>query len=146
MTDLVTVGSPLTHGEYLLTLGVFPDDQAQEFEARKVSRGLLVSPPRFRGRRWPIDVPPGRQAVLHHAGVFALTRWSNLYFEVDELLWGDAIGGPVAPVLGPGIADVAVKTGDAPDFFAHVLYWDIRKGRDAPHLNALRAAINLEDI
>lgn len=38
----------------------------------------------------------------HHAAVFAPTRWTNLYYP------GDVFGQRLAPLFGPGIADVAL--------------------------------------
>jgi len=66
---------------------------------------------------------------LHHGGVFGLTRWTNLYFPITDLFWGDAIGGPVAPVFGAGIVDIAVSTRrpNAAEFFTHTAYWDVKR-------------------
>ena len=46
------------------------------------------------------------------------------------------------------IADLPVYTNNAKrdNFFAHVLYWDTKYGGDAPHIRALRDAIDLGDF
>ena len=86
---------------------------------------------------------------FHHGGQFALTRWTNLYFPVSQLLWGDAIGGPVAPIFGYNVVDLAVYESNKKrdSFFAHVLYWvlpQVAAGK-APHIVALQNAIDLAD-
>ena len=105
----------------------------------------------------------GNRLYFHQGGLFGLTRWTNLYFPVSELLWGDAIGGPVAPIFGRNIVDVPVymnKLRDAslfartrywavpPNLFAHILYWVLppKEGSEAPHIRALIDAINLADL
>ena len=55
----------------------------------------------------------------------------------------------LAPIFGANVLDVPVSTHEPPkaDFFTHTAYWDITRdgGRKAPHIVALRQAINLED-
>ena len=93
--------------------------------------------------------PDTHTAQLHHGGTFGMTRWTNLYFPIVSILWGDAIGGPVRPVFGDCAKDVIVstKTAGGPAFFTHVAYWktDCPDGRKAPHLAALIEAIDLPD-
>jgi len=56
---------------------------------------------RVDGDGWlTFEDPNTKVRQFHHGGLFALTRWTNLYFQVSNLLWGDAIGGKVAPVFG----------------------------------------------
>ncbi len=78
--------------------------------------------------------------------------------KVHEIFWGDAIGGPVAKAFC-GLGDEpARKDGYAVDrevwtekeghigFFSHTKYWDTKShDREAPHIKALRAAIDLPD-
>jgi hypothetical protein len=100
--------------------------------------------------------------ILHHAAPFAVTRWTNLYFPARRGLFGDIIGGPVAPVFGAGVKDVAVRLkrdwlNRSPG--AHVRYWmreretdpgDLPREADTadaePALEALRAAIALDEL
>jgi hypothetical protein len=57
----------------------------------------------------------------------------------------------VGSLFGDGpktnVVDLAVYTNLSKQntFFAHVLYWDTKHGRDAPHILALRDAIDLAD-
>jgi hypothetical protein len=81
-----------------------------------------------------------------------LTRWTNLYFPVSQLLWGDGIGRELGPLFGDpagtNIADVPVFTNPSKRsaFFAHVLYWsDPGSKPAAPHIEALRMAVDLAD-
>jgi len=88
---------------------------------------------------------------FHHGGQFALTRWTNLYFPASELLWGDPIGGEVGSLFGDppssNIADVPVYTNSdhLASRFAHTLYWKCDAGRLQPHIEVLKAAIDLDD-
>ena len=48
---------------------------------------------------------------------FTVTRWTNLWFPVIRgSLHGDWFGGPVGPLFGPGIRDIAVQ-GNKPERF-----------------------------
>lgn len=150
VTDLVTAGSPLTYGNFLMAAG---DDLFQRAQADRI---LPKCPPvpevepgsghqRVTFDRPYSDVHTGQSrtlTVLHHAAPFAVTRWTNLYFEVGWFgLKGDLIGGPVAPLFGDWVNDVPLP---APSFtLAHTSYWRPLGGNDA-HLAALRQALRLE--
>ena len=70
---------------------------------------------------------------FHHGGVFGLTRWTNIYFPLEQGFWGDAIGGPLAPIFGSHVLDVPVSTRAAggADFFTHTAYWDVARPKGA---------------
>ena len=142
ISDLVTLGSPLTHCEFLLAQ--CPAQWAQ----MKLEREYPTSPPQFEDLRdegrlvKQIMSFPSEHAtlqILHHAALFACTRWTNLYFPADP------VGGPVSGPdrFGVGIRDVALK----PTRWwarwtpaAHVCYWG-RKETFARR--QLRLALNL---
>jgi hypothetical protein len=93
------------------------------------------------------------QREFHHAALFGLTRWTNLYFPMKQLFWGDAIGGPLADIFGANIKEVKtnenVETNSATyEFFTHTAYWDTNRsgGRAAPHIEKLIQAVNLADL
>ena len=92
---------------------------------------------------------PNAKVRLHHGGMFGMTRWTNLFFPIVSIFWGDAIGGAMQKVFGDYIKDVPVstKTDDGTRFFAHVAYWktDCPEKRQAPHLSSLIEAVNLRD-
>jgi hypothetical protein len=149
VTDFVTLGSPLTHAHYLMCRGDTEDELRADFERRTREREFPTCPPRQIDGDGQLTFvnPIDQKRHFHHGGQFALTRWTNLYFPVAQMLWGDAIGGPVGSIFGKNIADVPVWTNTArrDNFFAHVLYWDIKLGINAPHVVALRDAIDLAD-
>jgi hypothetical protein len=150
VTDFVTMGSPLTHAYYLMCRGYTELDLIADFQRRTLEREFPTCPPELLdGDGWlTFEDPNTKVQQFHHGGLFALTRWTNLYFQVSNLLWGDAIGGKVAPVFGRNVADVCVHTGDKQhdDFFSHILYWDInRPNPNAQHIVTLQKAIDLGD-
>ena len=106
VTDLVTCGSPLAHAAILLA------DSPQDLARRQRERELPTCPPTAQCEEDPFvyehnltdddGAPAGTVPVLHTSATFASVRWTNLYFDADF------IGGPVAPVFGPGVRDVVV--------------------------------------
>lgn len=131
VSDLVTVGSPLAHGEVLLAEG------ADQLATAQQLRLLASNPPvpqtleasashPFRYRAWR-----GRTycTKLHHRAVFAATTWTNIWFS------NDLVGGPLQQRFGPGIRDVALETGSATIWsaigrFTHTSYWGSSKAAD----------------
>jgi hypothetical protein len=150
VTDFVTLGSPLTHAHYLMCDGRTEAEIERDFERRAHEREFPTCPPRMLDGDLRLTFqPPTGPRLFHHGGQFALTRWTNLYFPVSQVFWGDAIGGAVSPVFGDWVKDVAVSTRQTGgvSFFTHTAYWktDCSEKREAPHLAALRSAINLAD-
>ncbi|HSM19531.1 MAG TPA: hypothetical protein VK844_04080 [Hyphomicrobiales bacterium] len=155
ITDFVTVGSPLTHAEFLLA-----KDHA-ELDRKIEQRELPTAPPYPElgndGKRAIAYGPPrpfaGRIAMrtLHHAAMFAPMRWTNIYDPHRLILFGDIISGPCRQELGPGVKDVAVRIkGRRGRLFTHTEYWwwdDDRHAVDDPpeHIKVLREALNLLD-
>jgi hypothetical protein len=125
ITDFITVGSPLAHASLLLAHG--PAD----LERRKLERELPASPPvREDGQHFSYVRETPRKdrqrlsaRVIDHAGVFATTVWTNLYFPCRFLLFGDLVGGAVAPAFGAGVHDIPVKTKVRFGWLAHTEYW-----------------------
>jgi len=150
ITDLVTAGSPLTYADFLMAA----DESA--FEAAKADRVLPTCPPTTetesksgfrrvtfdRSYRDAIDGSHRTFSYFHHGAPFAVTRWTNLYFETERLgTSGDIIGGPVAPQFGPWVRDVPLRSPGAG--FTHTWYWRPTADSDV-HLKALSAALNLD--
>jgi hypothetical protein len=153
VTDFVTLGSPLTHALYLMCNGRSEEELKQNFRRRVSEREFPVCPPMRDDGDDSFtfsDARTGRQR-FHHGALFALTRWTNLFFPMSQLLWGDAVGGPLmgADLFGDGVRDVKVATrrDGKTALFAHTDYWKTTAGdrRHGPHIEALCAAINLED-
>jgi hypothetical protein len=125
VTDFITLGSPLAHGLLLLARS------RAEFERKKAQNELPVSPPlpdhkgefSYHVNYKREDGTPRTTIALHHAAVFAVTRWTNLYFPARFGLKGDLIGGPIDGELGPGVVDIDVTTMTRRGWLAHTSYW-----------------------
>ncbi|AYQ30267.1 hypothetical protein DT070_20995 [Polaromonas sp. SP1] len=146
VSDFVTLGSPLAHAPLLLAR----DQKA--LSAKFQEREYAQCPPVLEVRRSKgQDVHSFRyfdkklsRKVLHHAALFAVTRWTNLYFPCRALLWGDLVGGPVAGVFGAGVRDVPVRTRRRFGLCSHTFYWRAAlRGDD--HIDKLREAVNVLD-
>jgi len=126
VTDFVTLGSPLAHGSILLA----KDDK--ELGTRQRERELPTCPPAedqdeiySYPKRYQYSNQPRSIRILHHAAVFADTRWTNVYFPMKLGLLGDWVGGPARPIFGLGILDVPVTEGFVRflPLLAHSRYW-----------------------
>lgn len=173
VSDFVTLGSPLTHAEFLLARdrdGVseaklqrqFPScPPALEFDRSTGLHHFTYRPDWLRRIGDSHDAEAPR--IPHHAALFAYTRWTNLHSPHRWIALGDIISGPVAESFGletaagtvRGIRDIAVlpsmgedgrpATGERRPFFAHTRYWSgSRPDAPAPpHVEALRRALRL---
>ncbi|GAA0274437.1 hypothetical protein GCM10009127_13690 [Alteraurantiacibacter aestuarii] len=165
VSDFVTMGSPLTHAEFLME-----KDRAAVSKA-KDKRVLPACPPvmeydgttkklhftyrtgKVKGEGVTHDLEAPR--VPHHAALFAFTRWTNIFSPLRGVVGGDIVSGPVADIFGldagetekpvSGIRDIAVlpTAGGTPQdrkkrWFTHLLYWnmDAAKTGDAAHVPA----------
>jgi pimeloyl-ACP methyl ester carboxylesterase len=153
VTDFVTLGSPLTHAHYLMCDGQSEEELNKDFARRVSEREFPVCPPvqDDSDHRLTFWDARAKRRRFHHGAQFGLTRWINLYFPMSQLLWGDAVGGPVAgaELFREGVRDLKVWTrrDRKTALFTHTAYWNTKvgDGRQGPHIEALRAAINLED-
>lgn len=151
VTDFVTLGAALTHANFLMCVGKSEPDLQKDFARRVSEREFPTCPPALLDNDGVLSFinPRTGQREFHHGALFGLTRWTNIYFPLEQVFWGDAIGGPLAPIFGSHIADVAVSTRTAggADFFTHTAYWktDCPEGWKAPHIAALRKAVDLAD-
>jgi hypothetical protein len=163
ITDFVTLGSPLTHVEFLIAT----DDK--DLENRIQAREMPTAPPYREALdpdvlkaaeavgALPIETDPKKsrliafphlpgavQWTLHHAAPFAVVRWTNIHDPSRLVLQGDVIGGPLAPALGRAIADIDLrKLRGQSLWFSHTRYW--RPGSDPRQLDVVRKAVNLLD-
>lgn len=152
VTDFVTLGSALTHAYFLMCKGKTRDDLRADFARRTTEREFPTCPPTQLGDDGLLafDNPLSKTKQVHHGAVFGLTRWTNIYFPVEQIFWGDAIGGPLAPIFGRHIVDLPVSTKDPSeaDFFTHTAYWDVAREPLkflAPHIATLQKAVDLAD-
>jgi hypothetical protein len=151
VTDFVTLGAALTHAHFLMCVGKIRLDLQNDFARRVREREFPTCPPQRLDDDGLLSFANPRTGArkFHHGALFGLTRWTNIYFPLEQVFWGDAIGGPLAPIFGSHVLDVAVSTRAAggADFFTHTAYWDVGRseGWSAPHIVALRKAIDLAD-
>lgn len=156
ISDLVTLGSPLAHAPSLLA------DTPEAFAEMLARREVAACPPQFEifgdgARRFSYCRAPGQAddsdagpRAPHNSAVFAATRWSNIFFPMQGLLRGDLIGGPVAPVFGPGVEDIAARAPYQGGWFPHMHYFlpDAEAAWGDPawldHRRAIRRAVDLE--
>lgn len=153
VSDFISMGSPLAHAKFLLA------GNDEEFAKRIKDREYPACPPvleetenseedaRF-SYRPNIRDENGKRGwhVPHHAAPFSVTRWTNLYFPVEAVLWGDFIAGPLSPVFGEGIRDIPVYLDERKKcgFFSHTRYWKMpADGSVPPQIAALRESLDL---
>lgn len=149
VTDFVTLGAALTHAKYLMCEKTDDLTAGGVFTQRVRQHEYPVCPPHETPPDGLLLFKKNNARRFHSGGLFGLTRWTNLYFPVRQLLWGDAIGGPLKPLFGGCIEDVEVSVGDGwrNSFFTHTAYWSLKYpgGAAAPHIEKLRNAVNLKD-
>ncbi|MGJ7488581.1 hypothetical protein ACSFA2_25170 [Variovorax sp. LT2P21] len=152
VSDFVTAGSPLAHGSWLLKL-----DADTTFSDLVRERSFPTCPPQTEPVASPVpgqirkaftfthaydnaDNPKSKRSVQvpHHGGLFALTRWTNLYFPYRGLYDGDPVGGPVAEWFGSWVKDVRLRDTKG---FAHTRYTSRNLEHDA--VIQVRSALNL---
>lgn len=127
VTDFVTLGSPLSHAEFLVSR-----DRAA-FEERKAERLFPTCPPMLEhGKRVSSFLyPEHERKFAHHAAMFAATRWVNIHDPDLVPFLGDFISGPCRPNFGPGVMDLPVRIrrrGLFGRLVTHTDYWNVRAG------------------
>jgi hypothetical protein len=160
ITDLITLGSPLTHAEFLMA------NSADELRRHQADREFPVSPPlrellddpeairKAEDAGFNLDPTSPRLLCfpfgsadkwqLHHAAPFAAVRWTNIHDPAVLVMLGDIISGAVAPIYGPGVIDVDLRTVRGQSFrFSHTRYWSMKGNPAPPHVKALRDALDL---
>ena len=154
VTDFITMGSPLAHSYLVLAKSV------EELKMRQRQRELPTNPPepeiertkkeerRFYSYRVWDRYGEKKNITLraiHSAGLFAITRWTNIYFS------GDLAGGPIKD-FGPGIHNIEVKSGKSivdHTILAHTSYWNpkaLKSTSDGNSIEVLRKALDIESF
>ena len=152
VSDFVTAGSPLAHASWLLNL-----DAKTQFADLVRERSFPTCPPETERIKSPAPNtqrevftfthayadPDNARAkrsvqVPHHGGLFALTRWTNLFFPYRGLLDGDPVGGPLAPCFGRWIKDIKLRDTKG---FAHCRYTS--RALEPQAVEQVRLALNL---
>lgn len=119
ISDFVTLGSPLTHAEFLLT-------RNQKDFYKSIEERLFSTCP-------PVTEWVSKQTVLfprnkprhpHHAAMFAAMRWTNIYDRGNWVITGDPVSGPMTENFGPGVENIRVRlTWRFGRIFTHTTYW-----------------------
>ncbi|MEM8948852.1 MAG: hypothetical protein AAGC99_05915, partial [Pseudomonadota bacterium] len=154
ISDFISIGSPLTHAEFLMARN------REIFDQRIKERSLSSCPPFLetyetkRGkppeeRRFSYSNPakPGKW-FMHHAAVFAPVRWTNIYDDDFMIIYGDVFSGAVAPLFGSAVEDISVTVQNealCSRFFTHSSYWTWNHGEDddspPAHVRTLQRAL-----
>ncbi|WP_328358378.1 hypothetical protein OG976_04380 [Mycobacterium sp. NBC_00419] len=123
-TDFVTIGTPMAYADLFVArppvlAGLGRTDARHALFDRMVRRAVVLTcPPR--STALPVDADGGPTSfgagpVLGAQSLFAVTRWTNLWFPVRRgSIRGDWFGGVLRPLFGPGIREIAV-TGNLPE-------------------------------
>ncbi|MEX0409399.1 hypothetical protein ABGN05_27545 [Aquibium sp. LZ166] len=151
-SDFVTLGSPLSHAEFLIARN------ADAFRKGAEERLYSLSPPisDSRSRRTLLYYERPRIRAVHHAACFAATRWTNIFDIGNGWSTGDPFSGPMRENFGGGVEEHRVRLewtlfGMRTRLFTHTHYWSTEaagskvEGEAAAtdHLKALREAVDL---
>ena len=93
VTDLVTLSCPYTYAHF-----TFPDLEFS-FLARRRASLPPITQSALPNLRYKVQ----DKYRFHQSAMFAATKWWNFYYE------NDLVGGPVAPLFGPGVRDIEVS-------------------------------------
>lgn len=137
ISDFITLGSPLTHAEFLLADS--PAQVKQAFEERRFATSPPHPDPLQRGSMLFPATPPAsnpkpagyadRTSLYpHFAAQFAAVKWTNIHDEHDNPLLGDLVSGQL-DAFGRGIEehDLTISRPGRPGWlgrvFTHTQYW-----------------------
>jgi hypothetical protein len=133
ISDFLTLGSPLSHAQLLMADG---KDGLNKF---REERTFPTCPPTLehskRGETFTFDKGLRDEnnalfVVPHHAALFAVTRWTNVWFK------NDFVGGPMQSAFGKAIKDIPLVSKVHPKFpfLSHTFYWDKKELKSLDHI------------
>ncbi|MFD0765465.1 hypothetical protein ACFQZI_11430 [Mucilaginibacter lutimaris] len=141
ITDFITLGAAINAADYFMVTR----EPMQELIAQ---REMPVCPPvkdrkdyafsYKSGQSFPVGNKNYKVRLLHHGALFAVTRWTNIYYS------SDFVGGPMQRKFGGGIKDIMIPR-KAPWFFpgGHTAYWEQKDKKNA--LREILEAMQLDN-
>ncbi|NUN99082.1 MAG: hypothetical protein HUU01_00550 [Saprospiraceae bacterium] len=121
ISDFITIGSPLCNADYLLMNNVSFDElkNQREFPSCPPVLDDITKTIHYNSKPYNVEEKIRTVKILHHAALFAITRWTNIYFS------SDFIGGPMQRLFGKGVKDESIVRKSL-WFFpgGHTNYWD----------------------
>jgi len=140
VSDFITLGSPLTHAEFLMARDI------DEIRALQKERVLPTCPPTlehdgstekmhftYRPKKLrekfkkiyeeETDTETRLQIprVPHHAALFAYTKWTNIWSKHAWIFWGDIVSGPLGSKLEDGHSLFGIRNPEKNDDFCGIL-------------------------
>lgn len=121
ISDLVTLGSPLTYAPLLMAKDIADLDakiKLRELPSCPPDRSHHLNPGHFTVK---LSAELERLAdydILPQSAQFATVRWTNFFFK------NDPIGGPLGSIFGPGIDDRPLDGPPLRPITAHIGYWN----------------------
>jgi hypothetical protein len=154
ISDFVTLGSPLTHAEFLAVHNV------EHLYDRVRDRLLPVCPPLSESAKEQrlLYYRAPKVRAMHHAAPYAATRWTNIFDIGNLITTGDPFSGALGENFGPGVEEHQVRLRHPRwgRIFTHTQYWSLEStgqevmpdGTEGPrsHLDVLRSAIDLRRV
>ena len=138
VSDLITIGSPLTYASILLA------NNSIEFEKLKEYREISTSPPDLDNKKLSYSSKSTGNQKMIASAVFATTRWTNIYSSNKFLIFGDIISGPVAHLFGDSIQDIDINSDYNRKLFDHTKYW--KNGFKMSSIDSIRGTLNLDEL
>ena len=135
VSDLITLGSPLTYADVLLAAN------KEELKLKMEQKEFPCCPPKLDRNTLIYLNKKTKMRQLHEDALFAVTKWTNIYFPTRKIIYGDIISGPLAPLFGKGVNDVPTSTSINKGRLSHTYYWKMDK--DLSHIEVLRKALDL---
>jgi len=130
ISDIVTIGSPLTYGDYLLG--------RERYDSYPENTSMAAVPAEV-----------GAAGSVRDVASFLPAAWTNLFFPARKIVFGDVVAGPVWQHFGAAVEDCALVDRPNNKGFAHNEYWkdcfEERDGKKGPqeHVSALRTCLGL---
>ena len=140
VSDLVTLGAAVCCADYFMVSLVPFSELAKEKEYPVCPPVTDINRPDIASESRTYDIPGGQKRtvkILHHAALFAITRWTNIFFK------SDFVGSEACRLFGKGVMDVTIPRRSL--WFlpgGHTNYWD---KESSASLEAIARALRLRE-